>query len=342
MKTLVHPWPVHGKNTRIVPVFLPFAGCRTRCIYCAQTLQTGKALQGVRPVLDEALSMLRARRRRGLPPCELAFYGGTFTALESSTFELCLQWVGNLMQEGLVASWRCSTRPDCVDGSILADMRACGCTTVELGIQTFVDHVLERSLRGYTSAVACEAMECVLGAGLALGVQLLPGLPGHTQRDFVDDVRKAVASGCSFMRFYPCLVVEGTGLAKLYREGRYVPWSVDTTIDALSEGILLAHEKNIPVIRLGVAVEQGFEEHVLAGPRDHNLGTRVLSLALLKLVQGDVARYGRLVRLELPCAVQGYLYGHRRENAALLAKAGLDRTRMSWIDANEIRISCAQ
>ena len=78
MKTLVHPWPVHGKGTRIVPVFLPFAGCRTRCIYCAQTLQTGRSLQGIRQVLDEAFSMLRARSKRGLEPCELAFYGGYF------------------------------------------------------------------------------------------------------------------------------------------------------------------------------------------------------------------------------------------------------------------------
>ena len=135
MKTLVHPWPVHGKGTRIVPVFLPFAGCRTRCIYCAQTLQTGRSLQGIRQVLDEAFSMLRARSKRGLEPCELAFYGGTFTALERSAFGFCLHSALEWRNMGLISSWRCSTRPDCLDERLLLDMRAAGCTTVELGIQ---------------------------------------------------------------------------------------------------------------------------------------------------------------------------------------------------------------
>ena len=340
MKTLVHPWPVHGKGTRIVPVFLPFAGCRTRCIYCAQTLQTGRSLQGIRQVLDEAFSMLRARSKRGLEPCELAFYGGTFTALERSAFGFCLHSALEWRNMGLISSWRCSTRPDCLDERLLLDMRAAGCTTVELGIQSFVNEVLRTSLRGYDAETALKAMEMVKNAGLKLGVQLLPGLPGHTASDFVDDVNRALAAKPAFMRFYPCLVVEGTGLAKLYREGRYVPWSVETTISALSEGILLSHEKNVPVIRLGVAVEQGFEEHVLAGPRDPNLGTRVLSGALLKLVERDVERHGDLRRMELPRAVQGYLYGHRRENAEALGRLGLKRESIGWISGEEIRIFC--
>ena len=201
MKTLVHPWPVHGKGTRIVPVFLPFAGCRTRCIYCAQTLQTGRSLQGVRQVLDEAFSMLRARSKRGLEPCELAFYGGTFTALESSAFGFCLHSALEWRNMGLISSWRCSTRPDCLDERLLLDMRAAGCTTVELGIQSFVNEVLRTSLRGYDAETALKAMEMVKNAGLKLGVQLLPGLPGHTASDFVDDVNIELSPlACAYAR----------------------------------------------------------------------------------------------------------------------------------------------
>ena len=340
METLVHPWPAHGKGTRIVPVFLPFAGCRTRCIYCAQTLQTGKSLQGMQAVLDEALCMLRERAARGLAPCELAFYGGTFTALDSEALELCLQRAFDWQKKGLILSWRCSTRPDCLDERVLCRMHDMGCVTVELGIQSLVDQVLRDALRGYNAETAFKAMEKVKEAGFKLGVQLLPGLPGHSVADFVEDVKRALAFEPSFMRFYPCLVVEGTGLAKLYREGRYAPWNVEETIDALACGILLAHERSVPVIRLGVAVEQGFEEHVLAGPRDPNLGTRVLSKALLKLVEKDVQEYGALRRIELPGGVQGYLYGHRRENVEALKGLGLNRESIVWTSGEEIRIFC--
>ena len=36
------PWPCkHTKRPDVFPVFLPFSGCRTRCVFCSQPAQTG-------------------------------------------------------------------------------------------------------------------------------------------------------------------------------------------------------------------------------------------------------------------------------------------------------------
>lgn len=346
MQTLDHPWPLPVRGTAILPVFLPFAGCRTRCIYCAQPLQTGRGIQNVEAALARADSMLRARAAQGREPCELAFYGGTFTALPAEALAVCLDRVRGWQQEGLVCTWRCSTRPDCVEDAVLSSLAGAGCSTVELGIQTFRDDVLAASLRGYTAKTSKLAMQAVRHAGFALGVQLLPGLPGpsvtegHSAADFVDDVHTALAAGCSFLRFYPCLVVEGTGLARLWREGRYRAWDVPSTIAALARGLLCAHARNIPVIRLGVAVEEDFEEHVLAGPRDKDLGTRVRARAVLMLLE-QAARCGRIERVELPRAVQGFLWGCRGENRARLAELGLGQQTLVWTEEPRIRLVCS-
>ncbi len=71
------PWPYRKpQHAPIVPVFLPFAGCRTRCIYCAQNIQTGQgAHTPPAAVLDACDGMLAFRKQRGLPPCGLAFFG---------------------------------------------------------------------------------------------------------------------------------------------------------------------------------------------------------------------------------------------------------------------------
>ncbi len=351
MQTLVHPWPVRTQGPAIVPVFLPFAGCRTRCIYCAQPLQTGMGMQDIASALARADTLLRLRRAQGRPSCELAFYGGTFTALPREALALCLHTVRDWQQENLVCTWRCSTRPDCVEAELLHALRNAGCSTVELGIQTFREDVLAASLRGYTAETAQKAMQAVLDSGLALGVQLLPGLPGlagnpglpgtscavHTPADFVEDVRTSLSLGCSFLRFYPCLVVEGTGLARLWREGRYTPWDVPATIAALAEGVVLAHAQHIPVIRLGVAVEESFEEHVLAGPRDRDLGTRVLAQALLTVFE-QASLLGTVVQAHLPRAVQGYCWGYRKENRAKLEALGLTGKHIVWTGGQEIRI----
>ena len=86
---LALPWPPPARSRPIVPVFLPFRGCATRCIFCAQDIQTGRSPQEAGPdgILDKAGAALELRAAHGLPPAELAFYGGTFTALPAAERE---------------------------------------------------------------------------------------------------------------------------------------------------------------------------------------------------------------------------------------------------------------
>ena len=222
-------------RTPVVPVFLPFRGCPVRCVFCAQDVQTGLAdanplpgtaaqavpqvSTGIGQVLNEARQKLRHRHDAGHPPAELAFYGGTFTALPESELAACLDLAREALEQGWISSFRCSTRPDRVDAATLLRLRSAGCGVVELGVQSFNDSALAASRRGYTGATALAACATVRAAGLKLGVQLLPGMPGHNPQHFAHDVPTALAAGAHMLRFYPCLVLEGTGLAAMWREG---------------------------------------------------------------------------------------------------------------------------
>lgn len=133
-----HPEPT-PHPTRVWPVFLPFAGCPYRCVFCAQDKQTGrdgveleKILHALEHDLDDALAA-------GRGPYELAFYGGTFTALPEPWPQMFLGLAMRYRERGLVTHVRCSTRPDCVDDFSLSMLRAQGLDMVELGIQSFDD-----------------------------------------------------------------------------------------------------------------------------------------------------------------------------------------------------------
>ncbi|MDO5536208.1 MAG: radical SAM protein [Desulfovibrionaceae bacterium] len=319
-----------------MPVFLPFAGCPSRCLYCAQNLQTAMGMPDIRGVLAEAEAMLVRREREGRPPAEAAFYGGTFTAQREAPFELCLAAAGKWMSQGLIHLWRCSTRPDSLDASRLERMRAAGCTCIELGVQSFEDSVLEASLRGYGGEAAARAVGRVRDGGFLCGVQLLPGLPGSTASGFVRDVKLAVELGAGLLRFYPCLVVRSTGLARLYEAGLYRPWDVPATIEALARGLAVASLAMVPVTRIGVAYEPEFEPHVLAGPRDPDLGTRVRSRALILAVKRHLPPGAKIARAVFPRQAGGYLYGHRREAAPALAALGLDAGTVCWHDSPQV------
>ena len=336
-----------GVRTPVVPVFLPFRGCPVRCVFCAQDVQTGLAdanplpgtaaqavpqvSTGIGQVLNEARQKLRHRHDAGHPPAELAFYGGTFTALPESELAACLDLAREALEQGWISSFRCSTRPDRVDAPTLLRLRSAGCGVVELGVQSFNDSALAVSRRGYTGATALAACATVRAAGLKLGVQLLPGMPGHNPQHFAHDVPTALAAGAHMLRFYPCLVLEGTGLAAMWREGSYKPWPLEATLDALAQGWLEAMRAGVPVIRMGLAPEPGLAQAILAGPVDGELGGRVkgraLLLAVREALQAPDLRQKFLPEsgfaLRLPRAMQGFFWGAGGELRPAWAALGL-------------------
>lgn len=335
-------WPAraaHDQQAAVVPVFLPFRGCPVRCVFCAQDVQTGQhvssgavpVVAGLDAVLAQASRVLVQRAARagenGDRPAELAFYGGTFTAMPEKDLAVCLDFAAEALERGWIHSFRCSTRPDSVTAAVLGRLRAAGCTTVELGVQSFADGPLAVSRRGYVGDTARAACAAVREAGLRLGVQLLPGMPGHLPEYFVADVAAALEAGADMLRFYPCLVLEGTELAAMWRKGAYAPWPLAATLAALAKGWLLAAEAGVPVIRMGLAPEPGLKQAVLAGPVDAALGNRVMGRALLLAVGKALDAFGAArpasFDLRLPRGARGCLWGAKGELRAQWVSLGL-------------------
>ncbi|MBI5518946.1 MAG: radical SAM protein [Desulfovibrio sp.] len=302
-----HPEPPRPARTAaILPVFLPFAGCPQRCIFCDQSAQTGRAPEP----LESVHARLQAELGQPGPPVEVAFYGGTFTALPNSWPERFVALAGSHQPGGNAASGRvtrirCSTRPDAVDAERLARLKALGLSLVELGVQSFDDAALLASRRGYGGATALAACETVRAAGLGLGIQLMPGLPGHTREAFRSDVAQAAALRPELARLYPCLVLAGTPLAELWRAGAHVPWGLAETVDALASALLVLWAAGVPAARVGLAEQEGLE--ILAGPRHPALGQMARGRALLLHVAGMLAAVPEPARV--PDMVPGIVPG---------------------------------
>jgi hypothetical protein len=159
----------------------------------------------------------------GRGPYESGVYGGTFTALPGDFAERFTAVADEFRKCGLVTRVRCSTRPDAADSGRLTALRGLGLDMVEIGVQTFEAGVLAASGRGHGPGEIFSACRAVREAGLSLGVQLLPGLPGHTPEMFARDVELAATLVPETARIYPCLVAAGTRLAAMSRPGNTRP-----------------------------------------------------------------------------------------------------------------------
>lgn len=329
-----HPEPSRQPRPPVFPVFLPQAGCPGRCLYCNQPAQTGQALLSATDApLSDVLARARAdvlARPEAAGLVELAFYGGTFTALPAPWPERFLDLAAELRALGRVCRVRCSTRPDAVTPALLADLRARGLDLVELGVQSFQDAALAASRRGYDGATALGACRMVAEAGFSLGVQLLPGLPGMSGPEGVEDFARDVAAVAGLapggtpelVRLYPCLVLEGTGLAELWRAGAYAPWELPATVDALARALLSLWGAGVPAARVGLVEQAGLR--ILAGPRHPALGQMARARALFLHVSGLLATLPTPAStLYVPPRWQGEVLGQGNELAKDYAGLGL-------------------
>ena len=359
--TFTHPEPPREK-TRILPVFLPYAGCPHRCSFCAQHLQTGephRALADIFRRLESELEAL-APPLLGSPPLEIAFYGGTFTALPGGWPERFLTLAARHKARGAIGRVRCSTRPDAVgargtagagntatgsearnatDAAILDRLRGLGLDMVELGVQSFDDGALRASGRGYDGRAARAACDAVRAAGLELGVQLLPGLPGDRPGLFREDARITAAIAPNAARLYPCVVVEGTPLAADWRSGEYTPWDDDRAVEELGSALPVLWAAGVRVIRMGLAAEEKLDAAVLAGTRHPALGQAARARALLAVVAERVEWLGRTPKfLAAPRRYAGEIFGQRNELAPRYAALGLPRGAILFHDGPDFRL----
>lgn len=246
--------------------FVPHAGCPHRCLFCDQAGISGRASgptpDEVRAACEEHLSDRPDRRY------EIAFFGGSFTAIDRRYMTALLEAAAPFVRAGRAAGIRLSTRPDAVDDETLRLLRSFGVTAVELGAQSMDDAVLRANGRGHTAEDVRRASAAVKAAGLELGLQMMVGLYGETDPE--EAARQTAYALAALrpdtVRIYPTLVLEGAGLAALWRAGRYQPLTLEQAIAVTAPLLSFFEEQGIRVIRAGLHAEPGLESCLLAGP----------------------------------------------------------------------------
>lgn len=298
----------------LYPIFLPSAGCSSRCIYCNQEACPGASPVNLAP--SEVVSWVRsvaARPGNGTIPGELAYYGGTFTALPPAVQAGYLAAAGQLANEGLIGRVRVSTHPAHVSEPVARYLLESGVTDIELGVQSFSDDVLAGAFRNHTALQARNAVQLLFNSGLDVCVQLMFFLPLSTEESDLESVRLAVSLSPASLRLFPTLVLRSTQLADRFMRGEYVPATLEEAIDRCAKALGFAREAGIPIIRMGIQDSDGLRGHLIAGPHHPAFGELVLgrrlASELLNLVLADP---GHAMRINLPRVQASLLLGHGR------------------------------
>jgi histone acetyltransferase (RNA polymerase elongator complex component) len=260
-----------------VPFFISHEGCPHSCVFCDQRTISGA--QGGLPDRNGILATIETWQRSAAGrPLEAAFFGGSFTALPQQVQEGLLAPLQPLLANGTLSSVRISTRPDYIDSERVRWLASQGVATIEIGVQSMDDQVLEAAGRGHNASASEAAIRCVREQGLAVGAQLMPGLPGDTPEISLLSLQRVLAAGADFVRIYPVVVLAGTELARRYEAGHYQPLDLDNGIALCKVLLHTAMKAGVDVIRIGIQAGEGLNsETVLAGCWHPALGQLVRS-----------------------------------------------------------------
>ena len=235
----------------IIPVFVPHLGCPNDCVFCNQRRISGNTDPATTEDVEKAIEAAAALPRTGVKR-QLAFYGGSFTAIPKAEQEALLSAAYAHLLSGDIDAIRLSTRPDAIDGEVLARLKRYGVETVEIGAQSMDEKVLLLAGRGHTAEDVENAAKEIKKAGFRLILQMMTGLPGTDDESSIETARRIIALVPDGVRIYPTVIVRDTALFDLWKAGRYAEHTVEDAVRVCAKLLPMFEDAGIPVIRLGL------------------------------------------------------------------------------------------
>lgn len=274
-------------------------------------------------IIDDYLKSIKGEEAQ----IEIAFYGGSFTAIEEKKQEELLETAYEYIKNGQVESIRISTRPDCIDKETLKRLKKYKVKTIELGVQSTDDYILKRSNRGHNFADVKKASKMIRWNGFKLGHQMMVGLPESTRIDEINTAKALIKLKPKMVRIYPVLVVKNTKLEKEYQEGKYEPLPLVQAVEICKELVRMFADKNIEIIRVGLQntdeiTEPGSKKsEVVAGPYHPAFRQLVESAMWYDAIVGKIKKLNVKVK-EVEVTVNpidaNNVIGHKKENVMKL------------------------
>ena len=259
-----------------IPIFIPHLGCPNQCDFCNQRTISGVqefSADGLKEIIERDLSTVSSD-----DDVEIAFFGGSFTGIDRQLMISLLETAYSYIQNGMASSLRCSTRPDYINKEILDILKAYGVKTIELGLQSSSDNVLEIAKRGHNFESEKNACRLIVENGFNLIGQMMIGLPGADLESEIETARFISSVGAVGARIYPTVVFRDTELCDMTFNNEYTPLDLDEAIERSAKVLEIFIESNVEVIRIGLQASEGLLgiDSYVAGPNHSALGELVI------------------------------------------------------------------
>jgi len=151
------------------------------------------------------------------------------------------------------------TRPDCVPQEVLnllASYKDMGLEVwIEYGLQSANFETLKKINRQHGVSDFVDAVLRAKELGLKVCAHTIVGLPGERHEDFLETAKLVASLPVDGVKIHPIYVMENTGLAKLYKEGKFRTLNLEEYVRYAADMLEVIPE-NVVVHRLTAEAEK--------------------------------------------------------------------------------------
>lgn len=296
-----------------IAFFIPHAGCPQDCSFCNQRSISGVAAPPTLFEVREVLQRELEQRKEHAAHLEIAFFGGSFTAIPTEDYLAYLEVASEFCGENKFSGIRFSTRPDAITPQVITYLKKYPISHIELGVQSMDETVLLENRRGHTTVDVKYAVRLLKENEYLFTLQMMTGLMGSTQELDWKTAQQIAAFSPNSVRIYPTVVLEHTLLSQAMKEGYYQPPTFEDAVEQSAQLLLFFNQKRIPVIRLGLNYSDEMAKQVLAGPLHPAFRELCQGRALVKLCNEQLEILdGDYIQITVHTSEVSSLTGHHR------------------------------
>lgn len=178
------------------------------------------------------------------------------------------------------------TRPDYCLKPHLSDLLSYGCTRLEIGVQSIYEDVARDTNRGHTVESVVNCFKMSKDAGYKVIAHMMPDLPNMGYERDIESFKEFFENPdfrADGLKVYPTLVIRGTGLYELWKQGKYKNYHPNFLIDLIAKILNMVPpwvriyriQRDIPMPLVTSGVENGnLRDLALKRMKDLNLVCR--------------------------------------------------------------------
>ena len=141
---------------------------------------------------------------------EVRFKDNTFGANKNQVWELCQK----MIESKFNFYWSCSSRIDIFDENLLKLMRESGCHTIQFGVESGNQKILDIYNKGFTLEQVRKTFSLCHKLGIKTMAHFILGLPGENEKTILETISLAKELKCDFAAFNIASPRIGTDLRK--------------------------------------------------------------------------------------------------------------------------------